>query len=46
VDVFLGLIGLLFYLTCVVALAAAVTWTVVRFSPAPKKSDAEAPPAA
>ena len=30
----LGLIGMLLFITCVIALAAAVTWIVVRFSPA------------
>jgi hypothetical protein len=31
----LGLIGVVVFIVCVVALAAGVTWTVVRFSPAP-----------
>jgi hypothetical protein len=45
VHVVLGLIGLVFYIVCVVTLAAAVTWAVVRFSPSPKKEE-PAPPAA
>jgi hypothetical protein len=35
VDTVLGLIGLAFFIVCVIALAAGVTWTVVRLSPAP-----------
>jgi hypothetical protein len=31
----LGLIGLAFFIVCVILLAAVVTWTVVRLSPAP-----------
>jgi hypothetical protein len=31
----LGLIGLVVFILCVVALAAGVTWTVVRLSPSP-----------
>ena len=31
------LIGLAVFIVCVIALAAAVTWTVVRLSPAPKQ---------
>jgi hypothetical protein len=45
VYVVLGLIGLVVFIVCVVTLAAGVTWTVVRFSPAPKKEE-PAPPAA
>ena len=30
----LGLLAMLVFIACVIALAAAVTWTVVRFSPA------------
>jgi hypothetical protein len=30
----LGLLGMLVFIACVIALAAAVTWVVVRFSPA------------
>jgi hypothetical protein len=35
VETVLGLIGLAIFIVCVVALAAGVTWTVVRLSPAP-----------
>jgi hypothetical protein len=30
----LGLLGMLLFIVCVIALAAAVTWLVVRYSPA------------
>ena len=33
-DVVLGLLGLLVFIVCVIALAAATTWVVVRISPA------------
>jgi hypothetical protein len=33
----LGLIGMGVFIVCIIALAAAVTWLVVRLSPAPKK---------
>jgi hypothetical protein len=29
----LGVIGILFFIVCVIALAAAVTWIVVKVSP-------------
>ena len=32
----LGLIGIAVFIVCVIALAAGVTWLVVRFSPPPK----------
>ena len=32
-DVVLGLFGLLLFIVCVIALAAATTWFVVRVSP-------------
>jgi hypothetical protein len=35
VDTALGLIGLVLFIACVIALAAAVTWLVVKVSPAP-----------
>jgi hypothetical protein len=35
----LGLIGLVVFIVCVIALAAAVTWLVVKVSPT--KKDAE-----
>ena len=31
----LGLIGVVVFIVCVIALAAGVTWTVVRLSPSP-----------
>jgi hypothetical protein len=34
-ETVLGLIGLAVFIVCVVALAAGVTWLVVRLSPAP-----------
>jgi hypothetical protein len=36
----LGLIGIIAFIVCVVALAAGVTWVVVRVSPSPKKPSA------
>ena len=41
----LGLLGVVFFIVCVIALAAAVTWLVVKVSPAPgsKKKKAENP---
>jgi hypothetical protein len=35
----LGLLGMLVFITCVIALAAAITWLVVRFSPAKRQSE-------
>jgi hypothetical protein len=35
VSTVLGLIGLAVFIVAVIALAAAVTWTVVKISPAP-----------
>jgi hypothetical protein len=32
-ETVLGLIGLVIFIICVIALAAGVTWTVVRLSP-------------
>jgi hypothetical protein len=45
VDTVLGLLGLALFIVCVVALAAGVTWLVVRLSPNPdtkRKKAAEA----
>ncbi len=39
----LGLLGLLVYVVCVIAAAAAITWLVVRFTPNRTKSDASTP---
>jgi hypothetical protein len=37
----LGLLAMLFFIACVITLAAAMTWLVVKFSPAkqPRESD-------
>ena len=37
----LGLLGVAIFIPCVIALAAGVTWTVVRISPAPSKAGAK-----
>jgi hypothetical protein len=43
VDTVLGLVGIAIFIPCVIALAAGVTWLVVRLSPSPdKKKTAEA----
>jgi hypothetical protein len=34
-DTALGLVGLAVFIACVIALAAGVTWAVVKVSPAP-----------
>jgi hypothetical protein len=41
-----GLVGLFVFIACVIALAAGITWLVVRLSPAPgsKKPKAEPEP--
>ncbi len=41
----LGLLGVVVFIPCVIALAAGVTWTVVRLSPTPSedKPAAESP---
>jgi hypothetical protein len=38
VDTVLGLLGLIVYGVCVVVLAAACTWLVVKISPSGKKT--------
>ena len=40
-DTALGLIGILVFAACVIALAAAVTWVVVKVSPAEKPAPSE-----
>ena len=35
VDEILGVVGIAFFIVCVIALAASVTWLVVRISPKP-----------
>ena len=41
-DTVLGLIGLVIYIVAVVALAAGVTWVVVKLSPSKSMKDLEA----
>ena len=41
-DTALGLIGLLFYIVAVVALASGVTWVVVKLSPSKSAKELEA----
>jgi hypothetical protein len=44
VDKALGLLGVLVFIPCVIALAAAITWLVVRLTPKPdpgKRSTSE-----
>jgi hypothetical protein len=43
VDKALGLLGLLVFIPCVIALAAAVTWAVVRLTPKPKPGNRSTP---
>jgi hypothetical protein len=46
VDTVLGLLGVAVFVPCVIALAAGLTWVVVRYSPSPNKDDAaKLPPA-
>jgi hypothetical protein len=37
-ETVLGLIGLVVFIICVIALAAGVTWVVVKLSPAREKT--------
>ena len=39
----LGLIGFAVFIVCTIALAAGVTWLVVRVSPLPKSADTAKP---
>jgi hypothetical protein len=41
----LGLIGIVVFIACVIALAAGVTWAVVRLSPSPAKKKPTTPAA-
>ncbi len=41
----LGLIGIAMFIACVIALAAAVTWAVVKVSPAKKPPKPDEQPA-
>jgi hypothetical protein len=40
-DTALGIIGIIVFAACVIGLAAAVTWVVVKVSPAEKPDKAE-----
>jgi len=40
VDAILGLLGLIVFATIVIVFAAAMTWVVVKLSPAPDKKRA------
>ena len=42
----LGLLGIVVFIVCVIALAAAVTWAVVRISPKPGAKQRKAAAAA
>jgi hypothetical protein len=44
VDTVLGLLGLAAFIIAVIALAASVTWLVVKISPAPAKKKPAAEP--
>ena len=44
-DTVLGLIGIIVFAACVIGLAAAVTWVVVKVSPAEKPKPDEPAPA-
>jgi hypothetical protein len=39
----LGILGILLFITCVIALAAGVTWLVVKISPKPGAKKKPAP---
>jgi hypothetical protein len=45
-DTVFGLLGIVVWIVAVIALAAAVTWVVVRVSPGEKPSEPDAPPSA
>jgi hypothetical protein len=44
VNTALGLVGLALFITSVVALAAGITWLVVKISPSPGSKKPKAPP--
>jgi hypothetical protein len=46
VETILGLIGMAAFIVATIALAAAVTWLVVKITPSGPKSKPDAPPAA
>jgi len=41
-STFLGLLGIAIFIPCVIALAAAVTWLVVKLTPSPNKKKSAA----
>jgi hypothetical protein len=41
----LGLVGIVVFIACVIALAAGVTWLVVKISPNPEEKKQPAPDA-
>jgi hypothetical protein len=43
VETVLGLLGLAVFIVCVIALAAGVTWVVVKLSPTPGKKKKATP---
>jgi hypothetical protein len=45
VENVLGLLGIVVFIACVIALAAAVTWLVVRISPKPGNKKRKPEPA-
>jgi hypothetical protein len=42
VHTILGILGLIVFIPCVIALAAGITWLVVRVSPSPEKKQQKA----
>jgi hypothetical protein len=44
VSTFLGLLGVVAFIPCVVALAAGMTWLVVRYSPTQNGGDSAGKP--
>jgi hypothetical protein len=42
VGTFLDLLGIAVFIVCVIAIAAAVTWVVVKLSPAPDRKTEQA----
>jgi hypothetical protein len=46
VNTVLGLLGFAVFVPCVIALAAGLTWLVVRLSPPAKQDDAAKTPSA
>jgi hypothetical protein len=43
---FLGLLGIIAYIVCVIAIAAAITWLVVKYTPTEKAKPKPEPPTA